>query len=64
MTEAIKGKWSGKLGERRRGKWQRERTQQEEEEMSRSIWPGKTKQKPNKQTKNASSKDSHRCGRW
>lgn len=45
------------VGERRRGKWKRERENAEEEEeegkQSRSTWSGET----------ASSTGSHRCGR-
>jgi hypothetical protein len=51
MTGQIKGKV-----ERRRRKWKRERMQRRktEEKRSKSTWPGET----------ASSKGSHRWGRW
>jgi hypothetical protein len=52
MIGQIKGKWSRRLGERKRRKWKRWDAEEEEEEekQSRSTWPGET----------TSSKGSHK----
>ena len=53
----IKGRWSQKVEREKKEKMEeREDAEEEEEEekQSRSTWPGET----------ASSKGSHRCGRW
>jgi hypothetical protein len=57
MIGQIKGKVEQKVeGEKKEKMEEGEDTEEEEEEekLSRSIWPGET----------ASSKGSHRCGRW
>ena len=57
MIGQIKGKVEWKVKRRKKEKMEEgEDTEEEEEEekQSRSTWPGET----------ASSKGSHRCGRW
>jgi hypothetical protein len=55
MIGQIKGRWSPKVGREKENMEEGEDAEEEEEkEQSRSTWPGET----------ASSKGSHRCGRW
>ena len=58
MIGQIKGKVEQKERERRRRKWKRERMQRRKRKKKsraeRSTWPYES----------ASSKGSHRCGRW
>ena len=57
MIGQIKGKVEQKVGREKKEKMEEGEDAEEEEEeekQSRSTWPGET----------ASSKGSHRCGRW
>ena len=56
MIGQIKGKVEWKVRRRKKEKMEEgeEEEEEEEEKQSRSTWPGET----------ASSKGSHRCGRW
>ena len=57
MIGQIKGKVEQKVGRGKKEKMEEGEDAEEEEEeekQSRSTWPGET----------ASSKGSHRCGRW
>jgi hypothetical protein len=54
MIGQIKGKVERKVRREKMEKMEEDIEEEEEEKRSRSTWPGET----------ASSKGSHRCGRW